>query len=141
MFQFFSRSYGKFSRSVSGRSSFRSRAKAIPESGVHRSASHPYAAVAIQPGLIACRKVEMYVGKRMLEKHAPLLPVPGCDVRKCSCRYRKFKDRRSGEERRVPFADPQYSRFARGSMVERQTRDRRKRPHNTGPRSYFNDYD
>lgn len=141
MWQFFSRSTGKPKRGVPARAGFRSGANGRAHDDAAGKPSHPYAAVAVEPGLIACRKVEMYAGKRMLEKNAPLLPVPGCDVRACNCRYRKFADRRSGEERRVPFADPHYSQFARGETVDRQKTDRRKRRHNTEPRSYFNDYD
>ena len=66
-----------------------------------------FSAVAIRPDIIACDNVRIYAGKRMLEKNAPVLPVPGCDIDKCGCRYQKFADRRSGAERRLPLGGTQ----------------------------------
>jgi hypothetical protein len=77
----------------------------------------------------------------MLEKNAPVLPVPGCDAGDCECRYKKFPDRRSVQERRVPFAQRQLLNFMSNKLIERQTADRRVRRQIARPRAYFNNYD
>ncbi|MBT8442539.1 MAG: hypothetical protein KJO76_09150 [Gammaproteobacteria bacterium] len=77
----------------------------------------------------------------MLEKNAPALPVPGCDVDKCGCRYQKFADRRSGAERRLPFGGALVNQFGAYDMVERKGADRRAGRRKARPRAYFNDYD
>ena len=77
----------------------------------------------------------------MLEKNAPVLPVPGCDIDKCGCRYQKFADRRSGAERRLPLGGTQAKRYAAHYMVDRKGADRRAARRITRPRAYFNDYD
>jgi hypothetical protein len=77
----------------------------------------------------------------MLEKNAPVLPVPGCDAGDCECRYKKFADRRSDKERRVPFAQNRLLSFMSNKLIERQTADRRVRRQIARPRAYFNNYD
>lgn len=108
--------------------------------------SRSYAAVAILPGLIACDAVAKFGGCRMLEKDAPSLPVEGCDEARCRCRYVKFGDRRSGEDRRAPFASLQLDTL-RMSCEEMRTRSDRRNAGKSNsrerakPRSYFNNYD
>ncbi len=91
--------------------------------------------------MIACDEVQRHAGRRVLQKDAPLLPVPGCDQAQCQCRYRKFRDRRSGAERRLPFGHAQLTNFMPANMVERQKTDRRVNQKSAGTRRYFNDYD
>lgn len=43
-------------------------------------------------------------GRRFLSTAAPKLPLPACDVLECNCRFIHHKDRRTGVERRSPFA-------------------------------------
>ena len=98
-----------------------------------------YSAVAIRPGLMACNSVMRYAGRRTLEKDAPSLPVPGCREGKCSCRYVKLADRRSGEERRLPYGTVGLS--GKLGSDNRETGDRRGQRACAKPRAYFNNYD
>jgi hypothetical protein len=104
-------------------------------------AKNSYAAVAIRPGLIACDAVGRYRRRRMLEGDAPSLPVPGCDQDECRCRFVKYDDRRSGDDRRTPFGDTAIMRITGGKDKERRGTDRRARKMRHKPRAYFNDYD
>lgn len=63
----------------------------------------PYRCVSISTGLNACRAAEQIRGKRFLPRAAPPLPLPGCDEKRCTCRYEHHADRRA-EERRDPFS-------------------------------------
>jgi len=106
--------------------------------------SRSFAAVAIQPGLIACDAVSQLGRRRMLEKDAPALPVPGCDESRCRCRYVKFADRRAGEDRRTPFGNSHLDRFGTSHPDKRDRTDRRvvsESKRRTKPRAYFNNYD
>jgi hypothetical protein len=102
-------------------------------------ARQSFSAVSIRPGLVACDSVAHYAGRRVLEKDAPILPVSGCQQGTCSCRYVKLTDRRSGEDRRFPYACDRLT-----GMLEsdnRQRADRRARRASAKPRAYFNNYD
>jgi hypothetical protein len=64
-------------------------------------------AVTIAGRATACAAAQACKGKRFLSSEAPRLPLPGCDVQQCGCKYRHFEDRR-GEPRRndEKIADP-----------------------------------
>ena len=109
--------------------------------GPKAATARPYSAVTVRPGLFACERVAPLIGRRMLEKDAPVLPVPGCDARTCDCRFEKFADRRSGDDRRTPFAHNQFDQFRGGKLQPRQSGDRRAVRGNNRPRAYFNNYD
>jgi len=98
-----------------------------------------YSAVAIRPGLMACNSVMRYAGRRLLEKDAPPLPLLGCREGKCSCRYVKLGDRRSGEERRLPYGTIRLT--GQLDSDNRQPADRRAQRACAKPRAYFNNYD
>lgn len=67
----------------------------------------PYHAVAIHPqGETACPYAEGLRRKRFLAREAPLLPLSGCSVERCKCKYRHYADRRSGVDRRSDFFIP-----------------------------------
>lgn len=57
---------------------------------------NPYRAVAIVPGDCACDAATGVAGKRFLvaSGEAPMIPMPGCDAARCTCRYTHFDDRR-----------------------------------------------
>jgi len=55
--------------------------------------------VAIETGLIPCKAIRSYVGKRILMHEAPILPVQGCDTKKCECKFTRYDDRRTGPRR------------------------------------------
>ncbi|MAF84140.1 MAG: hypothetical protein CL797_08565 [Chromatiales bacterium] len=61
----------------------------------------PYQGVTIHPVLTACKAVSEQQGFRYLATEKPELPLPGCDLNKCGCRYQYHDDRREDEDRRV----------------------------------------
>lgn len=64
----------------------------------------PYRAVAVSAGLEdCCKTVSRLAGKRFLMRNAPALPLQGCDMAQCKCRYVKFEDRRQGPRRGSEF--------------------------------------
>ena len=60
-------------------------------------------AVSIERDLLPCNAVTALGDKRFLSHEAPDLPLADCDRDKCTCRYLHHRDRRSQEERRLPF--------------------------------------
>jgi len=77
--------------------------------GATTSAHH---AVSINISGNACKAARELAGRRFLAAAAPRLPLTDCDVLECSCRFVHHKDRRSGKDRRSPFAP---SGFGSGS--------------------------
>ncbi|HNP34927.1 MAG TPA: hypothetical protein PKK10_03645 [Woeseiaceae bacterium] len=63
-----------------------------------------YHAVAIRYSQFACAAARDIEGHRFLASTAPRLPLPGCDRDSCDCRFQHYDDRRSGHDRRSPFA-------------------------------------
>ena len=63
-----------------------------------------YHAVSIRFESNACRAARDMEGRRFLSSAAPRLPLAECDVLECNCRFIHHKDRRSGKDRRSPFA-------------------------------------
>ena len=63
-----------------------------------------YHAVSIRFGANACAAAKAFAGTRFLASDAPGLPLPNCDVSSCQCRFVHHQDRRSGKDRRSPFA-------------------------------------
>ena len=62
-----------------------------------------FRAVSIRPGEPSCEAARQFGRMRFLCTKAPRLPVPGCDVKACTCRYVHFADRRSGTDRRAVY--------------------------------------
>lgn len=58
-----------------------------------------YHAVAIVPGRNACAEACALRDRRFLSREAPVLPLPGCNVSPCECRYEHHDDRRKGLRR------------------------------------------
>ena len=73
----------------------------------------------------ACDAVKRIGAKRFLPGEAPAIPVPGCDVAQCACRYVHHDDRRD-EDRRHPFAQ-QASQPPLSAGGERRTKKDRRR--------------
>ena len=86
-------------------------------------------AVAIKYSENACNAAKAMTGRRFLANAAPRLPLPDCDFDNCRCQFAHYEDRRSGRDRRSPFA-PAGSAGSTGSYSrERRARgDRRKTP-------------
>jgi len=73
----------------------------------HAPDNHPWRATSIIFDDDACAAVKAIGRHRFLdaERDVPQLPVPGCDVAKCRCRYAHHEDRRKdNEDRRHPAA-------------------------------------
>jgi hypothetical protein len=77
--------------------------KAAPERRASQLGGE-YHAVSVRTGRRACAAVCEIERQRFLSKDAPALPLPGCDIVDCECSYVHYKDRRSGHDRRSPFA-------------------------------------
>lgn len=96
--------------------------------GAAAAAAKPFRATAIRPGREACAAVRALAGSRYLvsEAEIPGLPLPDCDIPRCSCTYEKFPDRRDDEEdRRGPAGMQQRLREQGGGGDRRSGRDRR----------------
>ncbi len=94
--------------------------------------STAYHAVSIKFESNACMAARELEGKRFLSAAAPRLPLAECNVLDCRCRFVHHKDRRSGKDRRSPFA---ASGFGGGTgSYEKEQRKGRDR------RSYDDDY-
>ncbi len=65
--------------------------------------SSEFHAVSIRFESNACKAAREMEGRRFLSTAAPRLPLPGCDVLECNCRFLHHKDRRTGRDRRSPF--------------------------------------
>ncbi len=77
-----------------------------------------YHAVSIRFESNACRYAKELSGRRFLASAAPRLPLPGCDIPDCRCRFSHHDDRRSGKDRRSPFGARGYSPSGSGSFEE-----------------------
>jgi hypothetical protein len=86
---------------------------------------NPYHCVAVEHGWHACNTAQRLGETRFLSKEAPPLPLPGCSLRPCQCRYKHFDDRRA-EERRSPFMRGNIPATVGG---DRRGPDRRSKPH------------
>jgi hypothetical protein len=66
-----------------------------PASGAsHHWISNPWHAVSVIPCRGACVAARESSRVRFLSKEAPALPLSGCPLRVCTCRYRHHEDRR-----------------------------------------------
>jgi len=89
--------------------------------------SSPFHAVSIKAEASACDAAKALVGKRYLSEAAPRLPLPECDVATCTCRFVHHADRRTGRDRRSPFAPGGFGGGTGKFAQERRGRpDRRK---------------
>jgi len=80
-------------------------------------------AVAIKYSENACDAAKAMTGRRFLSNAAPRLPLPECDFPDCRCKFAHYDDRRTGRDRRSPFA-PGGSAGSTGSYA----RERREKP-------------
>ena len=63
--------------------------------------SAKYAAVTIVAARECCSAVQELAGQKILAANAPMLPLADCTSPSlCQCRFKKFPDRRDGEEDR-----------------------------------------
>jgi hypothetical protein len=66
-----------------------------------RRRDSPYHAVSVTAGHPSCEAAKQLGTLRFLTGQAPSIPLAGCDVRPCECRYSHYSDRRTGLDRRV----------------------------------------
>ena len=90
--------------------------------------STEYHAVSIKFESNACMAARELEGKRFLSAAAPRLPLADCNVLDCRCRFLHHKDRRSGRDRRSPFAASGFG-GGTGSFETEQRKGRDRRSH------------
>jgi hypothetical protein len=71
-----------------------------PTAAPRKEQQGAYHAVAVVPGPDACASARRVKGQRFLSRQAPHLPFGDCDAAHCTCKYRKFADRRQLDDRR-----------------------------------------
>ncbi|MEX0975888.1 MAG: hypothetical protein WDZ50_02185 [Woeseia sp.] len=85
-------------------------------------------AVSIRTGLIACDAARALYGERFLSDAAPLIPLKGCNVDSCQCKFVHHADRRSGEDRRSPYPSSLTRDTGVFRQEQREASDRRREP-------------
>ncbi len=86
-----------------------------------------YHAVSIKFEESACDAAREMSGRRFLASAAPRLPLPECGAMECRCRFVHHKDRRTGTDRRSPFAAAGFGGGTGSFEAERREKhDRRK---------------
>ncbi len=93
-----------------------------------------YHAVAIKYSENACDAAKAMTGRRFLSTAPPRLPLPECDYIDCRCQFAHYADRRTGRDRRSPFA-PANPTGATGSF-QRERRDRTDRRKSNAEEDY-----
>ena len=73
----------------------------------------------------ACDAVKRVGARRFLPVEAPAIPMSGCDVALCSCRYVHHDDRRD-DDRRHPYAEKASQPPPSVGEERRSRKDRRK---------------
>ncbi len=99
-------------------------------------------AVTIRPSLESCAAAIEQRGRRYLATEAPDLPLPGCDVTKCGCRFKNYEDRRDDEDRRLEFGQFNNLNPRSGNENRRLAggRERRNMKVEAEPSAYFNNH-
>ncbi|MBS1172727.1 MAG: hypothetical protein H6R12_1557 [Proteobacteria bacterium] len=83
------------------RSRSRRESASRPDQQPERRRDSPYHSVIVTAGHPSCEAAKQLGTLRFLAGQAPSLPLPGCGVRPCECRYSHYADRRTGLDRRV----------------------------------------
>ena len=86
-----------------------------------------YHAVSIKLGPRACAAAQNISGQRFLSSEAPQLPLPDCDADECTCHFAHHDDRRSGKDRRSPFAPAGFGGGTGSFQKERRERPERRK--------------
>ncbi|MCR8923057.1 hypothetical protein NO559_09760 [Dasania sp. GY-MA-18] len=90
-------------------------------SPAEKAKANPYHAISICCEQHACAAAVANQDKRYLAGEVPSLPLPGCAMMRCACRYQHHDDRRE-EDRRLSFGLSQELHDER-----RECSDRRKK--------------
>ena len=103
------------------------RGEAQTRSTLEKTGSNAYHAVSIKFEENACEAARAMSGRRFLSTAAPRLPLPECDALECRCRFAHHKDRRTGKDRRSPFAAAGYGGGTGSFEKERREKAGRRR--------------
>jgi len=109
---------------------------AIWPTTTRRKSFHPVTShhgVSIRPGRHACERARTLSGKRFLARHAPKLPLEGCNTGDCACRYRHYEDRRQRPRRSADLGIDGHLY----SAEDRRTTAERRRTKRARAQSYF----
>ena len=79
-----------------------------------------YHSVAIKYSQNACDAAKAMTGRRFLANAAPQLPLPECNFLECRCIFSHYDDRRSGRDRRSPFAPGTATGMTGTHRIERR---------------------
>lgn len=105
----------------------RNKAEDEKKKSAGREVRGAYHAVAIKYSENACDAAKAMTGRRFLSTAAPRLPLPECDYMDCRCQFAHYDDRRTGRDRRSPFAPAGATGGTGNYQRERRARtDRRK---------------
>ena len=85
-----------------------------------------YHAVSIKFDEKACDAARELAGRRFLASAVPRLPLADCDAAECRCRFAHHSDRRSGKDRRSPFAATGFGDGTGSFQQERRDRNDRR---------------
>ena len=85
-----------------------------------------YHAVSIKFDEKACNAARELFGRRFLASAAPRLPLADCDAAECHCRFAHHSDRRTGKDRRSPFAAAGFGGGTGSFQQERRDRNDRR---------------
>ena len=92
---------------------------------VRETQSTKFHAVSIRLGRNACTTAKEIQGERFLASEAPQMPLPGCDVSDCQCRFVHYKDRRATDDRRNPYSGTMGITTGNLKQEQRTGQDRR----------------
>jgi hypothetical protein len=79
----------------------------------------------IAPGRMPCEQAIDLAGKSFAIDKAPPLPLAGCTVASCACRYEPLAERRTSQERRNGHERRGEIRFDPDKQERRSCKDRR----------------
>ena len=108
----------QIARISAGRKPTRRAARPSARSAQEAKADIRWRAVRISPGLICCDAVREHDEQVFLSSESPTLPVDGCDVADCRCKYIHLEDRRAGSDRRAHLGE--LNDFLPFNQVERR---------------------
>jgi hypothetical protein len=89
----------------------------------HHRVGNPFHAVRVEAGMKSCAQARAIDEHRFLAASAPKLPLPGCPMATCQCRYVHHKDRRNDRDRRVQPHNPHAHKMSERRMTGRRLTD------------------
>lgn len=103
--------------------------KQAPRRAKDISPGNPFRAVSIVAQEQQCAASKALAGKYYLveAEDVPSLPLPACDLSKCSCRYAHHKDRRQDEGDRRTISGIQAEMHQHNGNEERRARNTRRK--------------